>query len=161
MASAITSGAERSRRDRCTSFRGSRAAYKPNLAWPLPIPKNVGWLFPPFVCTLGSFSGVLLIIKLMMGNCPVLVEYWPRKPHSIQLGQVQCVKMFLLIMLQLTGFYLISNEIKNLVPNLQQACACSNPATKREREFKCTVLLKLCRAILDQVCSVHEILPLW
>ncbi len=28
-------------------------------------------------------------------------------------------------------------------------------------EFKCTVLVKLGRAILDQVCSVHEILPLW
>ena len=28
-------------------------------------------------------------------------------------------------------------------------------------EFKCTVLVKLVRAILDQVCSVHEILPLW
>ena len=28
-------------------------------------------------------------------------------------------------------------------------------------EFKCTVLVKLDRAILDQVCSVHEILPLW
>ncbi len=28
-------------------------------------------------------------------------------------------------------------------------------------EFKCTVLVKLGWAILDQVCSVHEILPLW
>ena len=28
-------------------------------------------------------------------------------------------------------------------------------------EFKCTVLVKLGRAILDQVCSVHEILLLW
>ena len=28
-------------------------------------------------------------------------------------------------------------------------------------EFKCTVLVKLGRAILDQVCSVNEILPLW
>ena len=28
-------------------------------------------------------------------------------------------------------------------------------------EFKCTVLVKLGRAILDQVCSVHEILQLW
>ena len=28
-------------------------------------------------------------------------------------------------------------------------------------EFKCTVLVKLVSAILDQVCSVHEILPLW
>ena len=28
-------------------------------------------------------------------------------------------------------------------------------------EFKCTVLVKLGRAIPDQVCSVHEILPLW
>ncbi len=27
--------------------------------------------------------------------------------------------------------------------------------------FKCNVLVKLGRAILDQVCSVHEILPLW
>ena len=28
-------------------------------------------------------------------------------------------------------------------------------------EFKCTVLDKLGRVILDQVCSVHDILPLW
>ncbi len=28
-------------------------------------------------------------------------------------------------------------------------------------EFKYTVLVKLGRAILDQVCTVHEILPLW
>ena len=28
-------------------------------------------------------------------------------------------------------------------------------------EFKCTVFVKLGSAILDQLCSVHEILPLW
>ena len=28
-------------------------------------------------------------------------------------------------------------------------------------KFKCTVFVKLGRAILDKVCSVHEILPLW
>ena len=28
-------------------------------------------------------------------------------------------------------------------------------------EFKCTFLVKLLRAILDQFCRVHEILPLW